>query len=312
MDRGPAEAPCSPLCQPGRDYEILPKVANVPPWVLKSKDPRFVEKPVETRKFVDDGINMSNVNMRSAQLLIEDGRYFKDVTDRRTEDLLNHIAAKAEAKGMVINQAKTGLMCISAATTFDNRVRANVGGVVVTGKDSLNILGLKLDRDCSFKTHIRTLKGKLRARTWALAKLRKRGLSTKRLVKVYKSVIRPSVEYLAPVWSPMITAEQSESLERQQVQALKNIFGPKISANKLRAEASIERLSQRREKLSLNFARKAVTNPRSSHWFLQRSKPLYAGRSSINYPTFCEKTARTDRYQNSPKNYLVRLLNKNI
>ena len=68
---------------------------------------------------MDDGINMSNVNMRSAQLLVKNGQYFKDVTNKRTEALLNHIVARAEAKGMVINQAKTGLMCVSAATTFD-------------------------------------------------------------------------------------------------------------------------------------------------------------------------------------------------
>ena len=133
----------------------------------------------------------------------------------------------------------------------------------------MNILGFRLDSDCTFKTHIRILRGKIRAKTWALSKLRKRGLDSKKLVQVYKSVIRPSVEYLAPVWSLMITAEQSEILERQQIQALKNIYGPKLSANKLRTEASVERLAERREKLCLSFVHKAVTNPRKSHWFVE-------------------------------------------
>ena len=51
-----------------------------------------------------------------------------------------------------------------------------------------------------------------------------RGLSEDKLVLAYKTLIRPSVEYLAPVWAPMITSEQSELLERQQMHALKTFL----------------------------------------------------------------------------------------
>ena len=100
---------------------------------------------------------------------------------------------------------------------FDCRIQATVQGAEVTGTDSMRVLGVVLDSDCSFKTHVRNL----RFKTWALAKLRKHGLDTDSLITAYKYIIRPSVEYLAPVWTAMITAEQSESLKRQQVQALK-------------------------------------------------------------------------------------------
>ena len=200
---------------------------------------------------------------------------------------------------------------MSAATSFDNRVQVTVQGEVVTGTNTMCILGLKLDRDCSFKSHVQCLKSKLRSKTWALRKLRKRGLDEDKLIHAYKTLIRPSVEYLAPVWSPMITAEQAELLERQQVQALKNIYGPGLSANKMRVKACVDRLSTRRKTLCLSFATKAVSNPRSSHWFKPREKPLYARREGVTCPIYREHAARTDRHKNSPKNNLIRLLNEN-
>ena len=138
----------------------------------------------------------------------------------------------------------------------------------------------------------------------------KKGLPTEKLAKVYKCLIRPSVEYLAPVWGPMITAEQAALLEGQQVQALKNIFGPKISANKIRLEAEVDLLSTRRRQISKSFAEKCLKNKRCRDWFTERPIPRYARRESTNYPRFKETNTRTDRHRNSPLNYLTRLLNE--
>ena len=201
-------------------------------------------------------------------------------------------------------------MCVSAALSFDTKIEVNIQGESVSGSSSMKILGLTLDSDCTFKSHIASVRSKLRAKTWALAKLRKRGLGATDLVQVYKTLIRPTAEYLAPVWSPMITAEQSEMLERQQVQVLKNIFGPTLSANKLRQAANIERLIIRRKKLCLNFAQKCLTNPRSSHWFQERPAAMYSRRKNKNYPKYAEHIVRTDRHRNSPKNYMRRILNE--
>ena len=192
-------------------------------------------------------------------------------------------------------------MCVTAATSFDCKIQVDLQGEQVTGTNKMKILGIELDADCSFKSHIRTLRSRLRSKTWVLSRLRKRGLDCDKLVKVYKTLIRPSVEYLAPVWSSMITAEQAESLERQQIQALKNIYGPNISANKLRTRAGIDRLSERRRNLSLSFANKCLTNPRTAHWFVERPLPIYS--------RYHEETVRMDRHRCSPLNHLRKLLN---
>ena len=83
------QIPYSPIAgAPPPHFELLPRVANVPPWIRKPKDPVFATKKIDTKKFVDDGINMKKVNMRGARLLQVGGRYFKAVSDPDTESCL--------------------------------------------------------------------------------------------------------------------------------------------------------------------------------------------------------------------------------
>ena len=293
-----------------QEFTMLPRVANIPHWIRKPKDPTYNEGILKSYKFVDDGVNTSKVNMRKARMLVEDGSFFKEIIDLRTQNHIEKVKRRAEEKGMAINAQKTGLMLVSAATSFEARVRVNIGGETVTGSDSLKILGVTIDNDMTFKTHVQTIAARTRSKTWALSKLKKKGLSEERLLRAYKCLIRPTTEYAAPAWHSLITAGQMADLEKQQVQALKNIYGPSLSANKLRKKAQIELLSKRRENLVLNFAQKSLKNRRTSGWFKERTRPSYSRRDGVIYPKYREEIARTDRYRNSPKNYLIRKLNE--
>ena len=170
----------------------------------------------------------------------------------------------------------------------------------------MKLLGVTIDQDGSFRTHAAALARKMRSRTWALSKLKKKGLPEKDLVRTY----RPVVEYAAPAWHSLITATQAAEIERQQAQALKNVYGTGLSAEKMRTAAGIELLSNRREKMTKKFALKSLSNPRTSHWFNERKQSVFARRVNVNYPKYKENAARTDRHRNSPKNYLIRKLNE--
>ena len=85
------------------------------------------------------------------------------------------------------------------------------------------------------------------------------------LVAVYTAIIWPVVEYAAAAWHSMLTCEQSEELECQQVQALKNILGPGISARIMREELKVEPLSVRRSRAVLRFSTKCCNNDRFSN-----------------------------------------------
>ena len=126
----------------------------------------------------------------------------------------------------------------------------------------LKILGVTINSDASFKSHIETLASRLRTKNWASSRLRKNGLFEEKLHRTYKRLVRPTVEHAAPSWHSMITAGQAAALERQQRQALKNIYGPTLSANKLREKAGLETMSRRSRDVVRNFANKCLTNRR--------------------------------------------------
>ena len=130
------------------------------------------------------------------------------------------------------------------------------------------------------------------------------------LVKTYQSMIRPCAEYASPAWHSLLTLGQSEQIERQQSQALKNIYGIGSSAQKMRQKSGIERLWARRERACKNFATKNIQNPRCKGWFVTRTVASYPRRAGTTYRTFDEPISRTDRHRNSPINYARRLLNR--
>ena len=126
----------------------------MPHWVPKPKDPLFNYGVLKSYKYVDDNVNTSAVNMRKAKLLVEEGNFFKQVIDTRTQNLLQHVSENAARKGMSINAEKTNLMCVSAATSFKSRVQVTLNGQTIVGQDKMRILGVTLDYDCTFKSHV--------------------------------------------------------------------------------------------------------------------------------------------------------------
>ena len=183
--------------------------------------------------------------MRQATSLIENEILFKEIIDTRTQALLKHVAEQANKKGMAINAAKTGLMLVSAATSYQPRTRISLNNETVSGKDSLKVLGVTLVIDLSFQDHVENIAAKTRSKAWALSKLRRKGLSEEKLLRAYKCLVRPSLEYAAPA-----------VLERQQIQVLKNIYGTSLSANKLRKKAGLGTLFARKEDIVTKFAKK--------------------------------------------------------
>ena len=202
-------------------------------------------------------------------------------------------------------------MLASAAISFEPRTSLKVSNKTIKGSESLKIVGVTINSDFSFRDHVENIAAKTRAKTWALSKLKKKGLSEQKQIRAYSTLIRPSLEYAAPAWHSLLTAGQAAELEKQQTQALKNIFGPSISAKKMRDKADLETLSKRREDISLRFAKKGLGNPRCSHWFEERRIPVYARQAGVVYPRYKEDAARTDQHRNTPKNYLIRKLNQN-
>ena len=136
---------------------------------------------------------------------------------------------------------------------------------------------------------------------------KRQGFTESELVRFYCGAIRPVAKYASPALHSMIPTYLKEALERQQTQALKNIFGPGISARKMRDKANLETLKLRREKATLKFAEKAAKSDRFGAWFPRRARA--AARRERPYQ---ETTARTERHKNSRVNYMRKILNDSI
>ena len=124
------------------------------------------------------------------------------------------------------------------------------------------------------------------------------------LVTIYTSYIRSILEQSCTVWHSGLTQEDSEDLERIQKSALRVILKEDYTTYEEALELlMLAKLSERREKLSLKFAKSCVKNDLTSDLF-----PLNQYNKREKYKvTF----AHTDRLKNSAVPYLQRLLNSN-
>ena len=112
-------------------------------------------------------------------------------------------------------------------------------------------------------------------------------------------------DYCAVAYHSGLTDEEDELLESLQSHALKYIFGPQISAGKMRAKADIPTMRQRRIELCDKFVGKALKDARfGDRWF-----PLNTGRSTRVSEKYLEVKARCDRLRDSPVHYFRRRLN---
>ena len=128
----------------------------------------------------------------------------------------------------------------------------------------------------------------MRSRYWTVRNLKFNGFNTEELVHVYKTMIRPVIEYGCPVYHSSLSDNQDERIERLQDHALKCIYGPGISARRLRGDSELQTLRERREEIVKKFTLKCANDPAFDHWFprrstgrLTRSKETYLLRSQI-------------------------------
>ena len=95
------------------------------------------------------------------------------------------------------------------------------------------------------------------------------------------------------MWNSDLTGEDVTALERVQKIVLHIILGEEyISYSSALKTTGLTKLSIRRRKLSLNFAKKAQKNPKFTNWF--QPNPKIGGR--IKQPQFYPAVAMTSRF----------------
>ena len=303
-----------------RDLEVVfePGTRNLPP--IEYSDEGFVTPPKETKvgtqvlsekeiiiaKYIDDNITVEKLNYGNTPVSQIGGKNVKRRVAVRTQNAVRSITKRARDKGMVVNASKTQMLVISDSLSYTPAAyMEGRDGEMIESTDSMKVLGFNFSNKPSMHAHVAAVLKGMRRKFWSLRHLRQVGFNQQELVKIYKTTVRPTADYLDVVYHSLLTDEQDEALENAQLGALRAIFDYKISGRRLRELADTDTLRSRRVQHCDNFARKCLSSSRFRGWF-----PLTEGRSTrSNQEVYLEKFARCDRLRNSPLHYMRRRLN---
>ena len=208
---------------------------------------------------------------------------------------------------MKINSKKTKvLLFIPSKRRIDFQPEINLDGNLLDVIDQTRLVGFVLTDDLNWKKNTESLVTRAYAKMWILRRLKTLGASRRMLRLTYFQHIRSILEFGSPAWSCAITQIESEKLERVQKVALRLIYGRNISYKKLLILSNLTKLDVRREKLSLQFAKKASKHPKFKHWF-KVTNPEQPTERAHYAPTI----SRNKKLLKTPIPYFTKLLNIN-
>ena len=269
-------------------------------------------------KYVDDLALAESINMNTQLIEIpQNERPLPDAYRSRTghklksesfkiSDQLNEIYLYAQENKMKLNLEKTKLMLFNPCISKDFMPDITISTTRLELVERAKLLGVILTSDLKWEQNTQYIVQRCNSKVWTLRRLKKLGASKDDLLEVYFKQIRTILEYASPVWNSGLTGDDIINLERVQKTVLHIILGDSYKSYSSALKATgIQKLSARRKKLSLDFAKKALKSPKFNNWF--RRNPNQGGRT--NQPKFCPVVARTERFQKSPLSYLINLLN---
>ena len=131
--------------------------------------------------------------------------------------------------------------------------------------NSTKLLGLYLDSNLTWHTHIDTMLSKSTQRLYFLKQLSRASVPQTQLRHFYLTVIRPVLEYAAPVRHHLITKTQADQIAAIQKRAIRIIYTcthdmPYLSATFI---ADLPTMSDRRDQLSRKFFNYSTLQPTS-------------------------------------------------
>ena len=173
------------------------------------------------------------------------------------------------------------------------------------------ILGLWVQNDLKWNTHVDNLLAKSSKKLFMLRSLKRFGFSTVELRATYNSYVRPVLEYADVIWHSGINTNQSSSIESVQKRACKIILGTNYQSYESALQAlNIDLLSTRRECHCLKFATNIQNNERCNFLF-PPSRLASHGKNLRNSHNISKLPAKTRRFQTSPIPYYIELINSN-
>ena len=211
------------------------------------------------------------------------------------QDALNDAVSWTKENDMVVNTAKTHEMIITRSKNTDFS-QLTIEGTPIETVSCAKLVGLYIQSDLKWNSHIDSIIKKAHPRLYFLAQLRRARVSPEDMLKFYITVIRPVLEYAAPVWSTSLPEYLNYKLEQIQKRALRTIY-PSLKYDQALDTSGLETLQLRRTNLCKNFFRKIQNETdRINHLLPPIRNPSYELR---RFSKYIMPKIRTEQYKNS-------------
>ena len=173
---------------------------------------------------------------------------------------------------------------------------------------SVKLLGITLQSNLKWNSHITEIIKKVNKKLFMLRKLKVTGLNTDELIIIYKGYIRPVMEYAAPVWHSSLTLAQSDKLELTQKRVCRIALGTRYANYKQALlDLKLESLYERRLNLCSKFILKTYKSNKFTDWFPKSNRCHAMTLRSTRL--FHKHHGATNRFKNSPIPFLTGMLN---
>ena len=206
----------------------------------------------------------------------------------------------------MLNVGKSKTMLFNFTNNYQFTTEfSQIGGKIEVIEDT-KLLGTVITSNLKWEKNTEYLVKKANARMRLLHKIAEFSPPVEDLVTVY---IRSILEQSCSIWNLSLTVDNIDDLERIQKSAMRIILQEDYSTyDQALEDLMLSKLSDRREKLSLKFAKNCVKNELTSDLF-----PLnHSGAMSTKFrEKFRVTFANTSRLKDSAVPYLQRLLNSN-
>ena len=219
-----------------------------------------------------------------------------EIIPRNSPSLLNVVASDIHnftiAHNMRLNPTKCKEMHINFLRNSNRLINPIIiSGNVINSVNTYKILGVIMDNDLKWNSHVDYIIKKACNKLYSLRVLCRARVSQRNMLRIYLASVRPVLEYAVPVWQD-IPAYLSEAIERVQKRALNIIYSEAESYAHALQLGNLDRLDDRRVHLCYKYMAKMKFPSHPLHHLLP--SPLL---DAHNYP-LRQKTQKCYLFRN--------------
>ena len=235
--------------------------------------------PCQSLKYVDD------------TTLVCEGN---DPTSTELQQAANAVLAWSLKNDMLLNPSKTKELRINFSKKMNNFSSITMESTVIEAVTRAKILGITVSNDLKWNDHISKILKRTSQRLFMLSQCKRCGMHPSDIIIIYKTKVRPIIEYCCQAWFPGLPKYLKEDLERLQKRALK-IIHPDMSYHAALTTACLDTLNDRLTQHCRSFFQ-AMQNPSHKlHHLLPPTRKIIHGLRNPNpFALKKTKTKRTD------------------